>query len=102
MQLKELENLLEKYKSFSDKLSELHDIGFDFYEGKFPLMSDVEKMFDIMISIHYNEHGKDWINWFIYETDYGQKDMEGRDENGKPICYDVESLYEYITKHHKI
>lgn len=101
MQLKELQNLLEKYKSFSNKISELHDLGFDFFEGKYPLMSDIESMFDIMISIHYNEKGIDWINWFIYETDYGQKDMEGRDENGKPICYDVESLYEYIEKHHK-
>jgi hypothetical protein len=101
MLLKEFENLLEKYKSLSDKISELHDIGFDFYEGKFPLMSDVEKLFDIMISTHYNEKGVDWINWFIYETDYGQKDMEGRDENNKPICYDIKSLHEYIQKYHK-
>ena len=101
MQLKEFQNLLEKYKSFSDKISELHDIGFDFYEGKYPLMSDVESLFDIMISTHYNEKGLDWINWFIYETNYGKKDMEGKDENGNPICYDVNSLFEYIEKYHK-
>ena len=101
MLLNEFQNLLEKYKTLSDKISELHDIGFDFYEGKYPLMSDVEKLFDIMILSQYNEKGVDWINWFIYETDYGQKDMEGRDENNKPICYDVKSLHEYIEKYHK-
>lgn len=101
MLLNEFENLLERYKTFSDKISELHDLGFDFFEGKYPLMSDVEKLFDIMIATHYNEHGVDWINWFIYETDYGQKDMEGKDENGEPICYDIKSLYEYVEKHHK-
>ena len=101
MQLNEFQNLLEKYKAFSDKISELHDIGFDFYEGKYPLMSDVEKLFDISIASHYNEKGADWIDWFIYETDYGKKDLEGRDENDNPICYDVKSLYEYVEKHHK-
>jgi hypothetical protein len=101
MQQKELENLLEKYKAFSDKISELHDMGFDFYEGKFELMSDVEKMFDIMISTHYNEHGVDWINWFIYENDYGKRKLEAWDENKNLICQDLESLHEYIEKHHK-
>jgi hypothetical protein len=101
MLLNEFQNLLEKYKSLSDKISELHDIGFDFYEGKYPLMSDVESMFDIMILSQYNEKGVDWINWFIYETDYGKKDMQGRDENDNPICYDVNSLHEYIQKYHK-
>jgi hypothetical protein len=101
MQQKEFKNLLEKYKALSDKLSELHDLGFDFYEGKFELMSDIEKMFDITIESHYNEKGTDWINWFIYENDYGEKDMEAKDENDNPICYDIKSLHEYIEKYHK-
>jgi hypothetical protein len=101
MQLKELENLLEKYKAFSDKLSELHDLGFDFYEGKFELMSDVEKLFDISIASHYNEYGKDWINWFIYENDYGKRKLEAWDENKNLICQDLNSLHEYIEKYHK-
>lgn len=101
MQLNELQNLLEKYKALSDKLSELYDLGFDFYEGKFPLMSNVESMFDVMISSSYTEQGVDWINWFIYETDYGKRKLEAWDENKNPICYDVESLHEYIEKYHK-
>lgn len=101
MSLKEFQELLEKYKSFQDKISELHDFGFDLYEGKYRLMSDVESMFDIMIASHYNEHAIDWISWFIYESDYGKKDMKGKDENGQPICYDVKSLHEYIEKNHK-
>lgn len=102
MQLKEFQNLLEKFKSFSDKVSELHDLGFDFYEGKFTLMSDVESMFNIMISSYYTEQGIDWINWFIYETDYGKNKLEAWDENKNLICQDLESLHEYITKYHLI
>ena len=101
MQRKEFKKLLKKYKSLSNKLSKLNDIGFDFYEGKFPLMSDVEFIFDLTILSHYTQQGADWVNWFVYETDYGKRDMQGRDENDNPICYDVNSLYDYIEKHHK-
>lgn len=101
MQLNEFQNLLEKFKSFSDNLSELHDLGFDFYEGKYQLISDVDNIIDITLSSHYTQEGVDWINWFIYETNYGEKNMEATDENKNPICYDVESLHQYISKHHK-
>ena len=101
MQLNEFQKLIEKFKETSDKLSELHDLGFDFYEGKYQLMSDVDSMFDIIISSLYTNEGVDWINWFIYETDFGNKKLEAFDENKNPICYDINSLYEYIEKHHK-
>lgn len=101
MQLKEFQNLLEKFKSFSDKVSELHDMGFDFYEGKYQLVSDVDKIIDIAFSSHYTEQGVDWINWFIFETDYGKNKLEAWDENKNLICQDLESLHEYIEKHHK-
>jgi hypothetical protein len=100
MELKEFQNLLEKYKAFSDKLSELYNLGFDFYEGKFELMSDVEKMFDITIDSHYAKEGVDWIDWFIYENDYGKRKLEAKDGD-ELICYDVKSLHEYIEKYHK-
>jgi len=101
MLLNELENLLKKYKALSDKLSELHDLGFDFYEGKFPLMSDMEFIFELTLKSHYTQQGADWVNWFVYETDYGKKDMEAKDENDNPICHDVKSLHEYIELYHK-
>ena len=29
------------------------------------------------------------------------KKLEAFDENKNPICYDINSLHEYITKYHK-
>lgn len=101
MQLNEFQSLLEKFKSFSDKIAELHDMGFDFYEGKYQLISDVDKIIDIALSSHYTEEGVDWINWFIYETNYGKRKLEAWDENKNLICQDLESLHEYITNNHK-
>jgi len=62
-----------------------------------------------------------WVEWFIYESDYGQKDWselptyrineDGKSEliyekgeirfgaydgDGNPICYSYESLWEYL------
>ncbi len=100
MQQKEFKKLIKNYKSLSNKLSKLHNLGFDFYEGKFELMSDIEKLFDITIESHYNEEGVEWINWFIYENDYGKRNLEAK--NGDElICYDIKSLHEYIEKYHK-
>jgi len=101
MLLNELENLLKKYKALSDKMSELHDLGFDFYEGKFPLMSDMEFIFELTILSHYTQQGADWVNWFVYETNYGERKLEAWDENKNLICQDLESLHEYIEKYHK-
>ena len=99
MQLKEFQNLLEKYKALSDKLSELHYLGFDFYEGKFTLMLDMEFIFELTLRSHYKEEAINWINWFVYETNYGERKLEAWDENKNLICQDLESLHQYIEQY---
>ena len=63
------------------------------------LAQAVHDIFSDHVENKDKEQAIDWINWFVYETNYGQKDMQGRDENGNPICYDVKSLYEYIEQY---
>ena len=101
MKITDFKEIIKNYKQFSKKISELYDIGFDFYEGKYKLIEDVELIIDKIFEIHYEKEGIDWINWFIYDNNYGDKKLEAFDENKKPICYDIESLYEYIEKNHK-
>jgi len=111
------------YKKISDTISSLYDIGFDLMEGKFALTTPVEKTLEAAIKSHYGQEGWEWVEWFINESDYGQKDWSqtptyernedgtgrlvessiygARDENGNPICYSFESLWEYLEKEHK-
>jgi hypothetical protein len=49
---------------------------------------------------HYDDKGIDWINWFIYESNYGKNGLTAND-NGLPICYDLKSLHEYIEQYKK-
>ena len=35
---------------------------------------------------HYNEQGVDWVNWFIFENDFGEKDWtKYKTINKKPL-----------------
>ena len=92
---------MENYRSFSDNVSILYKIGFDLHEGEYPTVEQVEKILDTVIESHYGKEGVDWVTWFIFESNWGEKDWSTCDacnENGELICYSFESLYEYLEK----
>lgn len=126
MEYKEFLTNIMTYKKLMDEISELHDMGFDFFEGKYKLATHIESLMINSFNSHYTKEGVEWIEWFIYEADYGMKDFSSipsyaknedgefvlvkekgevrwgaRDENDDPICYSYESLYEYIQKYKK-
>lgn len=104
MKFKDFEELLSMYRSTMRSLSDLHDIGFDFYEGKYQLATDVENMFLLSLKTHYKDEGMDWIEWFIFENDFGDRKMEAYEETKKGkslICQDTKQLWEYIKKYKK-
>ena len=119
MEYKDFLTLVMTNKKLGEDLSELHDIGFDFFEGKYQIVSHIERIIDTAFGSHYDEDGVEWINWFMYESDYGQKDWsqsktfgEGekgvelsygaQDKDGNPICYSYESLWEYLETNHRL
>ncbi len=125
MEFKKFKEIIELHKDGSNMIHELYQIGFDLMEGKYKLSEILDKQFDINISNEYSESGIDWINWFIYESDYGNKDWSkiptytknndgthikenkrskygAHDENGKPICFDIKSLWNHLEKEHKL
>ena len=114
---------IELHKKGWDDISELLDLGFDFMEGKYKFGDIITKQFFSLMKTHYNKEGIGWIEWFIYESDYGNKiwsniptygknqdgekitvDMEdgygAHDEDGNPICYSIQSLWEYLENNH--
>lgn len=124
MTYEEFLKILMSYKKINEDISELYDIGFDFLEGKYRMSDSVSIMFEAVLESHYTDEGIDWINWFIFENDWGTKDWSklptfdaetgkiiieedpvksygARDENGNPICFSFESTYEYVKKYLK-
>ena len=80
----------------------------DLYDRKVDLIEFVDSYHTIISTLLksiYGEKGLDWFQWFCYENDFGQKPCTGEDgepthcatdENGNPICYSFESLWEFL------
>jgi hypothetical protein len=122
MEYEDFLGILMPYKKLMEDFRELYSMGFNFMDGKYELEDNVAKIFDAALNSHFTEEGVEWINWFVYENDWGGKDwsiykafnsqgeltdrdpMEAygaKDENGKPICYSFESTWELVKNHLK-
>lgn len=126
MEYKVFIEMLLRYKKGNEEFSELYRMGFDFLEGKYKLQEQFSVILDTFLNSHFTPEGVEWVHWFIYEAEYGTKDFskfpthetnsEGkmvlvhdvgevrwgaRDENGNPICYSFESLWDYIQQYKK-
>lgn len=124
MTYEEFLKILMSFKKINEDISELYDIGFDFLEGKYRMSDNVSIMFEAVLESYFTDEGIDWINWFIYENDWGTKDWSklptfdgvtgkiileedpvkaygAKDENGNPICFSFESTYECVKQYLK-
>jgi hypothetical protein len=119
----EFEDMLLSYKKLQEDFSELNGFGFDFYEGKYELDKNTSKLFDNILNILFTIEGVDWISWFIFENDWGNKrwgesptfnfntgeiinrkyqdNYGAHDDEGNPICFDIPSLFEYVKQYLK-
>lgn len=115
--------ILMSHKKIHNTMSDLLDIGFDFFEGKHAITHPLEMLLENAILTCYTEKGLEWVTWFMYESEYGQRDWSQTksfqrqedgtlkelepsvygafDEDYNPICYSYESLWEYIEKYHR-
>jgi hypothetical protein len=115
------------YKKLSEDFSELDSIGIDFFEGKYRLSELSYSLFKSTFESHYTKEGIEWIDWFVFEADWGQKDFSksptyvedlngdftkqdptdepkwgANDGAGTPIAYSFESLWELLEKDYKL
>jgi hypothetical protein len=84
------------------------------YKLKIDLIEFIDRyneIISILIKEIYGEGGYEWYSWFCYENEYGHKDWGLKngeiqhgaiDENNNPICYSIESLWEYLETNHLI
>jgi hypothetical protein len=105
---------LQKQDKIIDKLNELNVDLMDLVDPYYAIINK-------LIKEVYGEEGADWFSWFCYEADFGTKDWSkvptyiqnddgtstkiheageqrygATDEEGNPICYSWESLWEYL------
>ena len=81
-------------KAESERLDKLYQLGIDLINFSDPYNTIIHTL---LLEV-YGEQGCDWISWFCYENDFGQKGLAAWDENKNPICHSFESLWEYVEK----
>jgi hypothetical protein len=119
--------LLLNYRKFEKNLEGLKEIGFDLSQGKYAIDAPVWQILKASLLSHYTEEGVDWISWFAFEAEWGEKDWSTNDcyetdengdmelvheagvvrhgaidKDGNPIAYSFESLYELLEKDYKL
>ena len=53
----------------------------------------------LLIKAYYGESGADWIEWYLYEREGVNGSInDATDADGKPICYDIPSLWKYVEE----
>jgi len=103
MTFEHFKQFIDNYQSNYNSLDKLYDLGFDFLENeKFPLYDHLFNVLELFIKSHYNEDGWDWVDWFVFENDYGEKKLAAHDENGNLICQTLEELFILLETQYKL
>ena len=94
MKLEVFTEILNKIKKQSDKQDALYDLDVDLINYS----DDHNSVIDMLLQVYYGKDGADWISWYIWERDPNGASDQATTSDGKPICYDVKSLWEEVEQ----
>ena len=102
MQYTQFEKIMLTYKQALADMSALYEIGLDLAEGKYDIMGHFYVLFNETMGIEYNSQGIDWIDWYIFETDWQQKkNYEAYNERKELIAQDLRGLWELLESDYR-
>ena len=94
MKLEVFTEILNKLKKQSDKQDALYDLDVDLINYS----DDLNLVINILLEVYYGKEGADWISWYMWERDPNGASDQATTSDGKPICYDVKSLWEEVEQ----
>ena len=102
MKWESFEKIMLTYKQALDDMYALHEIGLDLSEGKYDIMGHFYTLFNTVMDMEYNSHGVDWIDWYIFETDWQKKgNYEAYNEKKELIAQDLRGLWELLEAEYR-
>ena len=90
--------IIKNYELINKRIHDYYDFGIDLVEVKNSPIEPMDSIVDTIFRSIYNELGMEWINWFMWENDFGKAGLEAFDD-GKLICQTIEDLYDYVEKY---
>ena len=94
MKLEVFTEILNKLKKQSDKHDVLYELDIDLVN----FSDNYTTVIEILLQVYYGKEGADWISWYMWERDPVGTIDQATTNDGKPICYDVKSLWEEVEQ----
>ena len=94
MKLEVFTEILNRLRKQSDK----HDILYELDIDLINFSDDHASVINILLEVYYGKDGADWIGWYLWERDPLGTIDQATTNDGKPICYDVKSLWEEVEQ----
>jgi len=94
MKLEVFTEVLNRLRKQSDKQDVLYELDIDLINYS----DDYTSIINILLEVYYGKEGTDWIYWYLYERDPVGTIDQATTNDGKPICYDIKSLWEEVEQ----
>jgi len=94
MKLEVFTEVLNRLRKQSDKQDVLYELDIDLINYS----DDYTSIINILLEVYYGKDGTDWIYWYLYERDPVGTIDQATTNDGKPICYDIKSLWEEVEQ----
>ena len=94
MKLEVFTEILNKLRKQSDKEHALYQLDVDVIN----FSDDYISIINILLEVYYGKEGADWIGWYMWERDPVGTIDQATTNDGKPICYDIKSLWEEVEQ----
>jgi len=94
MKLEVFTEILNRLRKQSDKEHALYVLDIDTIN----FSDNYTSVINILLEVYYGKEGSDWIDWYLWERDPLGTIDQATTNDGKPICYDIQSLWEEIEQ----
>ena len=94
MKLEVFTEILNRLRKQSDKEHALYVLDIDTIN----FSDNYTSVINILLEVYYGKDGADWIGWYLWERDPVGTIDQATTNDGKPICYDIQSLWEEVEQ----
>jgi hypothetical protein len=94
MKLEVFTEILNRLSKQSDKEHALYVLDIDTIN----FSDNYTSVINILLEVYYGKDGADWISWYLWERDPVGTIDQATTNDGKPICYDIQSLWEEVEQ----
>jgi len=94
MKLEVFTEILNRLRKQSDKEHALYVLDIDTIN----FSDNYTSVINILLEVYYGKDGADWIGWYLWERDPLGTIDQASTNDGLPICYDIQSLWEEVEQ----